>query len=78
MIKQLTNPSVTSRSSQSYILTTAFLALFAMDGFTYYGPPFFFDIMTKKIGWSRTVVTSGNAMGKLIVAFLPKTKIQGI
>jgi MFS family permease len=64
------NPTVTatpSRSSQSYILVTAFLALFAIVGFAYYGLPFFYDFMTKEFGWSRAVVTSGNAVGKLIV-----------
>ena len=56
------------RSSQSYILATAFLALFAIVGFALYGPPFFYDFMTKEFGWSRSVVTSGNALGKLLVA----------
>jgi sugar phosphate permease len=55
------------RSSQPYILATAFLALFAIVGFAYYGLPFFYDFMTKEYGWSRTVVTSGNAIGKLLV-----------
>lgn len=68
MKKLLTNPAGASRSSQSYILATAFLALFAIVGFAYYGLPFFFDFMTKEFGWSRTVVTSGNAIGKLVVA----------
>ncbi len=36
-------------------------------GFAYYGLPFFFDFMTKEYGWSRTVITSGNALGKLLV-----------
>lgn len=57
-----------SRSSQTYIVTTAFLSLFAIVGFAVYGLPFFYDFMTKEYGWTRTVVTSGNALGKLIVA----------
>ena len=56
------------RSSQTYILLTAFLALFAIVGFALYGPPFFYDFMTMEFGWSRSVVTSGNALGKLLVA----------
>jgi len=56
------------RSSQTHILFTAFLALFAIVGFALYGPPFFYDFMTKEFGWSRSVVTSGNAVGKLLVA----------
>jgi MFS family permease len=56
-----------SRSSQTYILVTAFMSLFAIVGFAYYGLPFFYDFMTKEFGWSRAVVTSGNAVGKLLV-----------
>jgi MFS family permease len=55
------------RSSQTYIAITAFMSLFAIVGFAYYGLPFFYDFMTKEFGWSRAVVTSGNAVGKLIV-----------
>ena len=57
-----------SRSSRTYVVATAFLSLFALVGFAYYGLPFFFDFMTKEYGWSRTVITSGNALGKLLVA----------
>lgn len=56
------------RSSQTYVLITAFMALFAIVGFALYGLPFFYDFMTKEYGWSRAVVTSGNAVGKLVVA----------
>jgi len=56
------------RSSQTYILATAFLTLFAIVGFALYGPPFFFDFMTKEFGWTRSVVTSGNFWGKILVA----------
>lgn len=65
---QKVNLSDGKRSSQTYILVTAFLALFAIVGFALYGPPFFYDFMTKEFGWSRSVVTSGNALGKLLVA----------
>jgi MFS family permease len=54
------------RSSQPYIVATAFLSLFAIVGFAYYGLPFFYDFMVKEYGWSRAIVTSGNALGKLI------------
>lgn len=56
------------RSSQTYVLATAFLTLFAIVGFIIYGLPFFYDFMIKEYGWSRGVVTSGNALGKLLVA----------
>jgi MFS family permease len=55
------------RSSQTYIVATSFLTLFGIVGFAYYGLPFFYDFMIKEYGWSRTIVTSGNALGKLIV-----------
>jgi len=68
MDTQLTKTISTPRSSQTYILVTAFMALFAIVGFALYGLPFFYDFMTKEYGWSRAVVTSGNAVGKLVVA----------
>lgn len=55
-------------SSQTYIVFTAFLALFAIVGFALYGIPFFYDFMVKDFGFSRAEVTSGNAFGKLLVA----------
>lgn len=55
------------RSTQPYIVATTFLSLFGIVGFAYYGLPFFYDFMVKEYGWSRTVVTSGNALGKLVV-----------
>jgi MFS family permease len=54
-------------SSPNYIVITAFLSLFALVGFAFYGLPFFFDFMEKEYGWSRTFITSGNAFGKLLV-----------
>ena len=63
-------PSLTKSSkgsSKVYIVATAFLSLFAIVGIAYYGLPFFFDFMTKDFGWSRTTVTSGNALGKLLI-----------
>ena len=45
-----------------------FLSLFAIVGFALYGLPFFYDFFSKEFGWSRTIVTSGNALGKLLVA----------
>ncbi|HRR33382.1 MAG TPA: MFS transporter [Kiritimatiellia bacterium] len=55
------------RSSQALTVTAAFLALFALVGFALYGLPFFYDFMTREYGWSRATVTSGNALGKLLV-----------
>ncbi len=64
IILSMVNPS---RSSKFYVLGTAFLSLFALVGFAYYGLSFFFDFMTGEYGWSRAEVTSGNALGKLLV-----------
>jgi MFS family permease len=61
------NPDNISKSSKTYIVITAFLSLFALVGFAYYGLPFFFDFMAREYGWSRTAITSGNALGKLLV-----------
>jgi sugar phosphate permease len=46
---------------------TSFVALFAIVGLALYGLPFYYDFMVRDFGWSRTQVTSGNAISKLIV-----------
>ena len=66
-IAKTANKDLQRISSQTYVIATAFLSLFALVGFGYYGLPFFFDFITREYGWSRTVVTSGNALGKLLV-----------
>lgn len=64
---QTTTAELPKKSSQAYIVATAFLSLFGLVGFAYYGLPFFYDFMVKEFGWSRATVTSGNAIGKLVV-----------
>lgn len=49
------------------VAATAFLSLFSLVGIMFYGLPFFFDFWIKEFGWSRSVITSGNAVGKLVV-----------
>jgi len=66
MAKNLTVRS--SGSSQKYIVATAFLSLFAIVGLALYGLPFYYDFWTEAYDWTRTQVTSGNALGKLLVA----------
>lgn len=56
------------RSSQTYVVATAFFSLLAIVGFALYGLPFFYDFFSREFGWSRSVVTSGNALGKILVA----------
>jgi MFS family permease len=50
------------------VVITAFFSLLAIVGFALYGLPFFYDFYIKEFGWSRANVTSGNALGKLLVA----------
>lgn len=68
IIDQSTGSVSVQRSSQPYVVATAFFSLFAIVGFALYGLPLFYDFFMKEFGWSRTVVTSGNALGKLLVA----------
>jgi len=57
----------TSRSAQTRVVVTCFLALFGIVGIALYGLPFFYDFMVRDFGWSRAQVTSGNALSKLVV-----------
>lgn len=50
-----------------YVAAVSFFALFSIVGLALYGLPFFYDFMVTDFGWSRTQVTSGNALSKLIV-----------
>src|SRR5437867_11916065 len=66
------NPSVASGFSrttpqQIQVAATAFFALFSVVGLALYGLPLYYDFMVREFGWSQTMVTSGNAIIKLIV-----------
>jgi MFS family permease len=52
---------------QDYVAVTSFVTLFAIVGLALYGLPFYYDFMVKEFGWSRTTVTSGNAISKLLI-----------
>ncbi len=67
-IDKASRTDLPSRSYQTYVVITAFCSLLAIVGFALYGLPFFYDFYMKEFGWSRTLVTSGNALGKLLVA----------
>ena len=56
-----------TRSSGVQVTATAFAALFAVVGLALYGLPLYYDFMVRELGWSRTMVTSGNAISKLVV-----------
>jgi MFS family permease len=54
-------------TQQVQAATTSFLALFSIVGLALYGLPLYYDFMVREFGWSRTQVTSGNAISKLII-----------
>src|ERR1700741_2803263 len=56
-----------SRAAQWRGAAPAVLGRFAIVGLALYGLPFYYDFMVRDFGWSRTQVTSGNAISKLIV-----------
>ena len=53
--------------SRAQVTATAFAALFSVVGLALYGLPLYYDFMVRELGWSRTMVTSGNAISKLVV-----------
>jgi len=55
------------RSGGVLATATAFAALFSVVGLALYGLPLYYDFMVREFGWSRTMVTSGNAISKLVV-----------
>ena len=56
-----------ARAGGAQATATAFAALFAVVGLSLYGLPLYYDFMVRELGRSRTMVTSGNAISKLIV-----------
>ena len=55
------------RADQVQVAATSFLALFSIVGLALYGLPLYYDFMVREFGWSRTQVTSGNALSKLVI-----------
>lgn len=45
----------------------SFFSLFSLVGFMFYGLPFFYDFWVRDFGWSHATVTSGNAVGKIVM-----------
>lgn len=60
--------SENTRLEQFKVGATGFLSLFSIVGIAFYGLPFFYDFWLGDFGWSRATVTSGNAVGKIILA----------
>jgi len=57
----------TESSGRILVAAASFAALFSVVGLALYGLPFYYDHMVREFGWSRTQVTSGNAISKLII-----------
>lgn len=57
----------TPRAHRTQAAATSFLALFSIVGLALYGLPLYYDHMVREFGWSRTQVTSGNALSKLLI-----------
>lgn len=55
---------------QIHIGATAFLSLFSLVGIMFYGLPFFYDFWIEEFGWTRATITSGSAVGKIVVGLL--------
>lgn len=54
-------------SGGARVTATSFVVLFSIVGLALYGLPLYYDFMVRDFGWSRTMVTSGNAISRLIV-----------
>src|SRR5215468_9817418 len=50
-----------------FAAVTSFFILFCIVGIALWGLPFFYDFMVQQFGWTRAQVTSGNALGKLLI-----------
>ena len=49
------------------VALTSFVVLFSIVGLALYGLPLYYDFFVRDFAWSRTQVTSGNALSKLVV-----------
>lgn len=61
-------PAEATLSPQSMqAVVAAFFAMFCVVGIALWGLPFYYDFMVQQFGWTRGQVTSGNALGKLLI-----------
>ena len=49
------------------LTATSFIVLFCTVGLAVWGLPFYYDFIVQQFGWTRSQVTSGNALSKLVV-----------
>jgi MFS family permease len=71
-IVALSSPAIASEAPtnrrQAYLASaTAFVVLFCIVGVSLWGLPFYYDFIVQQFGWTRSQVTSGNALSKLVV-----------
>ncbi len=62
-------PPVASGQSNSQaiqVVGTAFIVMFSTVGLALWGLPYYYDFMVRQFGWTRSQVTSGNAISKLL------------
>ena len=59
------NPKLDAGAVQ--VTATAFVVLFSIVGLALWGLPFYYDFMVQQFGWTRSQVTSGNAISKLVI-----------
>jgi MFS family permease len=59
------SPPVDSHAVQA--VATAFIVMFCTVGLALWGLPFYYDFMVRDFGWTRSQVTSGNAISKLLI-----------
>jgi nitrate/nitrite transporter NarK len=55
------------RRGSAPVVTASFFAMFCLVGIALWGLPFYYDFMVPQFGWTRAQVTSGNALGKLLI-----------
>ncbi|HLH36089.1 MAG TPA: MFS transporter [Alloacidobacterium sp.] len=48
------------------VAVTAFIVMFCTVGLTLWGLPYYYDFMVRQFGWTRSQVTSGNAVSKIL------------
>jgi len=56
-----------NQADKSHVIAATFLAMFCLVGIALWGLPFYYDFMVQQFGWTRAQVTSGNALGKLLI-----------
>lgn len=55
------------RRGSARVVAASFFAMFCLVGIALWGLPFYYDFMVQQFGWTRAQVTSGNALGKLLI-----------